>query len=688
LNRAYEVLSDPGLKKNYDHFGAFGIGTSAASDVDVGREVNQRSSRRRPDMSDFHPNDEFYGGFGNPGPRGGSDRRYNSGPVGFDTFASGPWDFQDGPSMDDGFSSTRWEDVGVGNGADSRWGGVSGVGGMGGSSSTRASKGQRRSPHEVEEDVDFDWFGHSKKSGATNRAYGPVVGHDIALDFEVDFKTAVLGGKTEVTVNRFEKCEPCKATGARPGTKKTACGTCGGSGISIPVNSRSGPVFSIACPDCRGTGETIPNPCSNCHGAAINQKTAKITVDIPAGVMDGNRMRVEGAGDVGPNAGPSGDLFLFLKVKKDPTFRREGSDIFGDVTISCVDAIVGTSTKVPVVDGEATIEIPPGTQPGHVICVKKHGAHGLIGDGRGDHFVTVEVEIPNGDEDKENQLVQLLKQPTTPASGSSVSNPSFAGNTTASDVKTPHNFSAPFPKTDDAKSKETKAAGKTPTTNASVPFPKTEPKAAGKTPTTNASVPFPKTPPTTPQPAASNKSTMIDNATLATLKGQAAKAEEEKKERMKFEELAAAREKEIQEQAKRLEVLEAKAAKQEEERAHFEKIADEREIELKENVQRQEEMNKEITVRVRQSHGQATRFTIKKSMEMSRIFEMVARQKGTRSSDMEFMYEGIKIAPSDTPLDLDMDTDCVIDFNMARRRAGSGAGMTMGGGVGMGVRYM
>lgn len=687
LNRAYEVLSDPGLKKNYDMFGTNGIGTSAASDVDVGREVNQRASRRQrgPDVSGggYYASDEFFGGFGNNGSR--ADKRYNSGPVGFDTFSSGPWGGPGG--MDDIYGSTRWEEVGVGNDSDSRWGGVGGVGGMGGvgkgASSTRASKGQRRAPHVSEEDLDFDWFGGSKNDGTKHRAYGPVIGHDIALDFVVDFETAVLGGKTEVTLNRFEKCDTCTGTGARPGTKKTTCKTCGGSGISIPVSSRSGPVFSIACPDCRGTGETIPNPCTNCHGAAIHQKTAKIMVDIPAGIMNGSKLRVEGEGDVGPHAGPSGDLFLFLKVKDHPTFRREGSDIFGEVTISCIDAIVGTSMKVPVVDGEATIEIPPGTQPGHVVCVKKRGARSLIGEERGDHFVSVEVEIPNGDQDKENKLVQLLKESVS-SSGRSASNPYFAGN--ATEVPKPHNFSAPFPKTNSTHSTGTKSE-KTETINASVPFPKASDNKSGDNKpatkaTSNASVPFPTSPTSSPtQAATSTTSTMIDNKTLATLKEQAAKAEEEKNERKKFEELAAVREKEIQKQAKQLEELKAKAAKEYEQRAHFEKIAGEREVELKESARRQLEMNQDITVRVRQAQGQTTRITIKKSTEMSKILEMVARQKGIQPSNIYFTYQGKHISPNDTPFDLGMETNCVIDFAMNRRAGGVGMG------VGMGVRY-
>ncbi len=650
LNRAYEVLSDPGLKKNYDMFGGRGIGTSAASDVEVGERVKQREKRRRPDMTDYYDNDEFFGSVG----RG--HKRYHSGPVGFDTFASGDWD---GPSTDEDFS-TRW-------------------GGMG----TDSQKRHRRSPHVSEEEMDFDWFGgSSKKEGSRYRPYGPVIGDDLALDFEVDFKTAVLGGPIEVTLQRFETCDTCTGTGARPGTKKSTCATCGGSGVSIPVNSRSGPVFSIACPDCRGTGEKIDNPCSSCFGTAVRQKATTVKVTIPAGIMDGNKLRVQGEGDVGPHAGPSGDLFLFLKVKQDPKFRREGSDIFSDVVISCVDAIVGTSMKVPVVDGEATIEIPPGTQPGHVICIKKRGAPSLIAEERGDHFVTIEVAIPNGNKDKDDKLVQLLsvkdKAPVSTAKSSTDNKTNLS-----SDVRSPHNFSAPFPKMN-TKNVDDNKSTKTETLNASVPFPtvskKPDETKATSTESSNASAPFPTVTKQTKEapPVFSNSSTMIDNETLTALKVQAATAENEKKERKRLEELVSEREEQIKQQAKRLAELEAKSHTESEQRAHFEKLATEREAELKESARRQHEMNKDITIRVRLSQGQTTRITIKKSMEMSRIFDMVARQRGIRVADMKFSYNGKDVVPDDTPLNLDMDTNSIIDVTMSRRA----------GGVGTGVRYM
>lgn len=496
--------------------------------------------------------------------------------------------------------------------------------------------------------------GSGKDNGSKRRPYGPIIGDDIAIDFEVDFKTAVLGGPVEVKLNRIVECDSCEGTGAQAKTKGAPCKTCGGSGISIPVNSRSGPVFSIACPDCHGRGETILNPCGICDGSAVTQKTATVKVEIPAGVTSGSRVRVQGEGDVGPHAGPAGDLFLFLKTKEDPVFRRDGSDIHSDASICCFDAIVGTTITVPVVDGEATIEIPPGTQPGHVICVKRRGAASLVSDQRGDHFVTIDVKIPNAKEDKDNELVQLI------ASSASARSSGIHASAARAETGVQNSFSAPFQTTSPEKNARPK------TINASVPFP---------------TAPSPPTSPVQPHVAsgASSTSTIIDNQTLAELKDQAALAEDEKKQRIKFEELAAQRERDLEEQGRKLLKLEAQALKEREERARFEEAAAQRERDLEIRALRQEEINREITIRVRQNTGQTTRITLKKSTEMSKMFEMVARQKGIRASDLQFSFQGRTLGPNDTPLELCMDTNSMIDLSVKRTAAG--------GGVGVGVRF-
>merc|ERR1739844_699402 len=150
------------------------------------------------------------------------------------------------------------------------------------------------------------------------------------------------------------------------------------------------------CPDCRGTGQKIDEYCGTCSGQGRVNKTKQIKVTIPPGVESGNKLRVRGEGDAGPKGGPAGDLYIFLRVKEDKNFRREGPEIYSEQSIDYIDAILGASIKTPVVDGEVTIKVPPGTQPGQVMRLKEDGAPRLGNpDSRGDHFVTMNVNIPS-----------------------------------------------------------------------------------------------------------------------------------------------------------------------------------------------------------------------------------------------------------------------------------------------------
>lgn len=618
LNRAYEVLSDPGLRKNYDMFGGRGIGTSAASDVEVGERVKRRESHWSADMSDFYENDhdDFF-----QNARRNRSRRYSSGPVDFDTF-SGRWE---NPSDD----SSKWEENrSKGDGFSSQW--------------------ARDRDEEEDEEFDYDaWFGARKRERARPKAYGPIIGEDIAMHYEIDFKTAVLGGQIEVPINRIEECGACSGTGTTDESTITACSTCGGSGVTIPI-SKSGPVFSIACPDCSGTGKQINNPCNVCNGSAVVQKTTTVKIDIPAGVMDGNKMRIRGEGDSGPNAGPSGDLFIFIKVKEDPIFKREGSDILADLMISCKDAILGTTMKVPTIDGEETIEIPPGSQPGDVICITNCGAPSLIANQRGDHFVKIDVEIPHGEEDNSDPLVEMLKKQND-STNSNIAPP-------GQDVRSPHNFSVPF-STSSPDSNSTEQATQT---------------------ITNASVPFPHTSSAEEVPKKKESSTMIDSETLNELRRKAREVDRERETRIKFEELANSREEELKEHMVRLERLQDEIESERKQREHFEHLAAQREAELEESYRRQTAMNEDIAIRVRQPRGQMSRVTIKKSTEMSRVFEMIARHKGLRPSHLIFTLNGEELLPDDTPLDLNLEHDCIIDVIVPSR----------GGNMGQAVRLM
>merc|ERR1712174_15686 len=224
---------------------------------------------------------------------------------------------------------------------------------------------------------------------------------------------AIFGGEEKVRIRHLETCNTCNGDGIKPGSKVSTCPVCNGSGVTVQVTRTPLGNFRTqqTCPNCRGSGEVVEEYCGTCSGQGVVQKNKQIKVTIPAGVEDGNKLRVRGEGDSGPKGGPAGDLYIFLKVKEDSTFRREGPEIYSDASISYLDAILGASIKVPVVDGEVTIKVPPGTQPGQVMRLKGNGAPRLGNpDSRGDHYVTMDVEIPSKLSKEEEELVEKLRE--------------------------------------------------------------------------------------------------------------------------------------------------------------------------------------------------------------------------------------------------------------------------------------
>lgn len=241
---------------------------------------------------------------------------------------------------------------------------------------------------------------------------GPQVGSDLRFDLEIPFQTACFGGDEKVRIRHQETCTNCKGTGVSPGAKVTQCPTCNGSGVTVAVTRTPLGNFQTqqTCPTCRGTGQQVSEYCKSCDGQGVQTKSKQIKVNIPAGVEDGNKLRVRGEGDAGPKGGPSGDLYIFLQVKDDPNFRREGPEIYSDAAVSYLDAVLGVSLQCPVIDGEVTIKVPPGTQPGQVMRLKGNGAPKLGNPtSRGDHYVTIKVEIPKDLSKEEEDLVKKLR---------------------------------------------------------------------------------------------------------------------------------------------------------------------------------------------------------------------------------------------------------------------------------------
>lgn len=256
-------------------------------------------------------------------------------------------------------------------------------------------------------------FAGGGRGGRGGRRSGPMAGDDLRFDLELDFKKAIFGGEEKVRIRHLETCGTCTGSGVKPGAKVSTCSSCNGVGVTMQVTRTPLGNFQTqqTCASCRGTGQKIEEYCGTCSGEGTVSKTKQIKVDIPPGVEDGNKLRVRSEGDAGPNSGPAGDLYIFLKVKSDPNFRREGPEIYSDATISYMDAILGASLKVPVVDGEVTIKVPPGTQPEQVMRLKGNGAP-VLGDTnkRGDQYVTMKIEIPSSISKEEQELVEKLKE--------------------------------------------------------------------------------------------------------------------------------------------------------------------------------------------------------------------------------------------------------------------------------------
>ena len=262
-------------------------------------------------------------------------------------------------------------------------------------------------------DIFESFFGGQGGPGGGRRRSGPTQGDDLRFDLEIDFNTALFGGSKKIKITHLETCDTCTGSGVAPGSAVNTCGTCGGRGAVVQtVNTILGRMQQQArCPTCSGTGTVVEKYCGSCDGKGVNKKSKQLTITIPPGVEDGNRLRVRGEGDAGPKGGPSGDLYVFLSVTPAPGFRREGMDIYSDVKISYIDAILGTTLRVPTVDGAVDLKVPAGTQPATTMRIEGKGAPKLNNVNlRGTHYVKVTVEIPKSLSSKEKELVTQLKE--------------------------------------------------------------------------------------------------------------------------------------------------------------------------------------------------------------------------------------------------------------------------------------
>jgi molecular chaperone DnaJ len=243
--------------------------------------------------------------------------------------------------------------------------------------------------------------GRRQRRGST----GPQRGQDLETELHLSFGDAVSGATSSVRFRADATCSTCAGSGAAPGSTPETCPECHGSG-SIAVDQ--GPFsFSQVCPNCGGRGQVIPKPCPTCKGRGVEVRAREVKVRVPAGVADGQRIRVKGRGAAGANGGPPGDLYVVVHVRAHPLFGRSGNDLTLRLPVTFPEAVLGADVKVPTLDGQVTMRIPPGTPSGKVMRVRGHGMHGDH-DKTGDLIVTVEVQMPVNLNGEQRETIETL----------------------------------------------------------------------------------------------------------------------------------------------------------------------------------------------------------------------------------------------------------------------------------------
>ncbi len=240
-------------------------------------------------------------------------------------------------------------------------------------------------------DIFGDIFGQTRRQQG---AGGKQVfrGNDLSYAMDITLEEAAFGKESQIRIPSYEECSTCSGTGAKPGTSVKTCGTCQGQGV---VQMRQG-FFSVqqTCPHCRGSGKTISDPCTPCHGQGKVKKQKTLEIKIPAGIDDGMRIRSSGNGEPGTNGGPPGDLFIEIRLQKHDVFQRDGDDLHCAVPISFTTAALGGEIAVPTLGGEAAIDLPEGTQTSKQFRLRGKGIKGVRSSFPGDLYCHITVETP------------------------------------------------------------------------------------------------------------------------------------------------------------------------------------------------------------------------------------------------------------------------------------------------------
>ncbi len=260
----------------------------------------------------------------------------------------------------------------------------------------------------------FDFFG-----GGGRRRRGPSRGRDIAYEVDITLEEAATGTKKTIEMDNYVECPECKGKGAKKKSDLVSCDECNGTGTARHVQRTPFGMFATTttCSKCRGAGEYIQNPCSECNGEGRVEKEIRFEIKIPAGVDDGTRLRVENKGEAGQKGASNGDLYVTVNVEKHDVFERKGNDLFVKVQVPFVVAALGGEIEVPTLKGKATIKIPSGTQGGTVFRLKEKGIPDIHGYGTGSENVIAQIDVPKKLSSKQKELLKEFGELDTKKKG-------------------------------------------------------------------------------------------------------------------------------------------------------------------------------------------------------------------------------------------------------------------------------
>ncbi|MFA6485757.1 MAG: molecular chaperone DnaJ [Candidatus Magasanikbacteria bacterium] len=243
-------------------------------------------------------------------------------------------------------------------------------------------------------DIFGDLFGGSASARAGRASARR--GRDIQVDVEIDFKEAAFGVERDLNLRKQSACDVCGGTGAEPGSKMEKCGTCHGQGQVVQQQRTFMGVMQTvaACPTCQGRGEHPGKKCKHCGGDGVLAKSQNVKVKIPAGIDDGQSIRLSGYGEVAPHGAGAGDLYVQVHVRHNKLFHREGFDVYTESEINFAQAVLGDKLEVETIDGPLKVMVPEGTESGALIRLKNHGIQHINSSARGDHYIKIKIRVP------------------------------------------------------------------------------------------------------------------------------------------------------------------------------------------------------------------------------------------------------------------------------------------------------